>query len=91
VALSGDKAQRFLYVADGHNERVRVLDRQSLAEVSSFGMPALCRPILQHSRHRQRFKGNVYVGDGAGAFKNSSIRVCRSRLSEDAFALPDGM
>ena len=25
--LSGDKAQRFLYVADGHNERVQVLDR----------------------------------------------------------------
>ena len=34
VALSGDKAQRFLYVTDGHNERVQVLDRQTLAQIS---------------------------------------------------------
>ena len=33
VALSGDKDQRFLYVADGHNERVHVLDRKTLEEI----------------------------------------------------------
>ena len=33
VALSGDKDQRFLYVCEGHNQRVRVLDRKTLTEI----------------------------------------------------------
>ena len=70
VALSGDKAQRFLYIADGHNERVRVLDRQSLAEVSSFGH-AGGYPGQFSNIHviASDSKGNVYVGDGAGRFQ----------------------
>ena len=70
VALSGDKAQRFLYVADGHNERVRVLDRQSLEEVSSFGAPGPY-PGQFSNIHviASDSKGNVYVGDGAGRFQ----------------------
>ncbi len=70
VALSGDKAQRFLYVADGHNERVRVLDRQSLQEVSSFGH-AGPYPGQFSNIHviASDSKGNVYVGDGGGRFQ----------------------
>ena len=30
VALSGDKDQRFLYICEGHQQRVRVLDRKTL-------------------------------------------------------------
>ena len=37
IALSRDPPQAFLYVADGMNSKVRVLDRKSLAEVTSFG------------------------------------------------------
>ncbi|HEX6323869.1 MAG TPA: hypothetical protein VFZ36_09100 [Vicinamibacterales bacterium] len=37
VAFSHDPAQRLLYVADGSNQKVWVLDRQSLATVSSVG------------------------------------------------------
>jgi DNA-binding beta-propeller fold protein YncE len=37
VALSRDGQQKYLYVADGSNSRVRVLDRQSLDELTAFG------------------------------------------------------
>ena len=70
VALSGDKEQRFLYVADGHNVRVRVLDRQSLKEVSTFGAPGPY-PGQFTNIHviASDSKGNVYVGDGGGRFQ----------------------
>jgi hypothetical protein len=37
VAFSRDPQQRFLYVADGQNMKVRILDRQSLEELTTFG------------------------------------------------------
>ena len=37
VAFSRDPKQRFLYVADGMNNQVHVLDRESLEIVTSFG------------------------------------------------------
>lgn len=37
IAFSRDPQQRFLYVADGKNEKVYILDRQSLEILTSFG------------------------------------------------------
>lgn len=37
AAFSDDARQRFLYVADGSNQKVWVLDRQTLAPISSVG------------------------------------------------------
>jgi DNA-binding beta-propeller fold protein YncE len=37
VAFSADDAQQFLYVADGSNMRVHVLDRSTLGVLTSFG------------------------------------------------------
>ena len=37
IALSRDPAQQFLYVADGKNERVHILERASLEVLTSFG------------------------------------------------------
>ncbi len=64
VAFSNDAQQRYLFVADGHNKKVRVLDRASLAEVGAIG---------QGGRQPGRFlavgsiavdsKGNVYTGE----------------------------
>jgi 6-phosphogluconolactonase (cycloisomerase 2 family) len=39
VALSADPQQRFLYVADGSNERIAILDRASLEEIGQIGGP----------------------------------------------------
>ena len=38
IAFSPDRDQRFLYVADGMNERVMILDRASLEFQTSFGV-----------------------------------------------------
>ncbi|MDQ8160803.1 MAG: hypothetical protein P3C10_14825 [Gemmatimonadota bacterium] len=37
IAFSKDAAQKYLYLADGKNERVYVMDRQSLEILTSFG------------------------------------------------------
>lgn len=37
IAFSKDKAQRYIYLADGTNEKVRVIDRETLAELTNFG------------------------------------------------------
>jgi DNA-binding beta-propeller fold protein YncE len=37
IAFSKDPQQQFLYVADGKNERIYILDRQSLELLTSFG------------------------------------------------------
>jgi DNA-binding beta-propeller fold protein YncE len=64
VAFSNDPQQRVLFVADGHDKKVWMLDRGSLETISSFG---------DGGRYPGRFygvgsvavdsKGNVYTGE----------------------------
>lgn len=37
IAFSGDPQQKYMYVTDGKNERIYILDRQSLAVLTAFG------------------------------------------------------
>jgi len=37
VAFSRDPDQQYIYLADGRNQRIRVVDRQSLQELTAFG------------------------------------------------------
>jgi DNA-binding beta-propeller fold protein YncE len=37
ITFSGDAAQKYIFLVDGMNQRVHVLDRQTLQEVTSFG------------------------------------------------------
>jgi DNA-binding beta-propeller fold protein YncE len=37
IAFSTDPQQRFIYLTDGQNERVRILERDTLKELTSFG------------------------------------------------------
>jgi DNA-binding beta-propeller fold protein YncE len=37
IAFSKDPQQKFIFMADGVNEKVRVIDRQSLQELTTFG------------------------------------------------------
>jgi DNA-binding beta-propeller fold protein YncE len=64
VAFSNDAQQRYLFVADGQNKKVRILQRDNLTEVGSIG---------QGGRQPGRFlavgsiavdsRGNVYTGE----------------------------
>ena len=67
VALSGDEDQRFLYVCEGHQQRIRVLDRQTLQEVpnSMFGhVGPYPGQFLGLHIITSDAKGNIYTGDG---------------------------
>lgn len=37
IAFSRDPQQKYIYLADGTNQKVRILDRQSLQELTAFG------------------------------------------------------
>jgi sugar lactone lactonase YvrE len=37
IAFSRDAGQKYLYVADGANDKVHILDRESLKELTAFG------------------------------------------------------
>jgi DNA-binding beta-propeller fold protein YncE len=37
IAFSRDPQQKYFYLADGANEKIRIFDRQSLTELTSFG------------------------------------------------------
>jgi len=67
LALSADKNQRFIYVAEGHLQRIRVLDRNTLEEIpnSSFGHvgPYPGQFMGLHVITTDS-NGNLYTGDG---------------------------
>ena len=62
IAFSKDPQQRFLYMADGVNEHVRVFDRQSMTELYNFGyggrQPGMFLGV--HSIATDS-KGNIYT------------------------------
>src|SRR5438105_13714372 len=37
IAFSRDPAQRFIYMTDGQNERVRIVERSTMTELTTFG------------------------------------------------------
>src|SRR5207302_5750517 len=37
IAFSKDSGQRFMFLADGQNEKVRIILRETLEEISNFG------------------------------------------------------
>ena len=37
TALSRDPGQKYLYLADGSNQKVHILDRETLTELTAFG------------------------------------------------------
>jgi DNA-binding beta-propeller fold protein YncE len=62
VAFSHDPQQRFLFIADGVNDKVRVIDRQTLQEVTNFGDGGR-QPGQFHAVHSIAIdhEGNLYT------------------------------
>ena len=58
IAFSKDPQQQFLYVADGKNERVYILERASAGAADQLRRrrPA-ARPVLRRPQHRDRLEG----------------------------------
>ncbi|MBL8221592.1 MAG: hypothetical protein JNL62_20325 [Bryobacterales bacterium] len=62
VALSRDPQQKYLYVADGSNMKIHVLDRQSLEILTTFGSGGR-QPGMFYAVHSiaTDSKGNIYT------------------------------
>jgi len=62
TAFSRDKDQKYLYVADGRNQKLRIFDRQSMEELTNFGKGGHY-PGEWYSLHNiaTDSKGNLYT------------------------------
>jgi DNA-binding beta-propeller fold protein YncE len=64
IAFSNDQQQRFLFVADGQNKKVRIVNRDTLTEVGAFGSggryPGQFLAVAAVATDAQ---GNVYTGE----------------------------
>jgi len=62
MAFSRDKEQKFIYLADGENDQVHILDRQSLEVLTSFGQGGR-QPGEFYGVHSiaTDSKGNIYT------------------------------
>ena len=58
IAFSKDAAQKYLYMADGVNEHVRIFDRKSMTELTNFGYGGR-QPghVPGRAQHRHRLEG----------------------------------
>ena len=64
VAFSSDAQQRLLFVADGHNKKVHVLQRDTLAPVATFGSGGRYPgQFLAVGSIAVDAQGNVYTGE----------------------------
>jgi len=67
VGFSADPQQRFLYVADGSNERIAILDRKSLEEIGHIGRPGRKAGEFFHLHSLGVDpKGNIVTGESQG-------------------------
>ena len=64
-ALSPDKEQRFLYVMDGSNKAIRILNRQTMEIVSNIGGHAghNAREFFHAHSFAADSKGNLFIGE----------------------------
>jgi NHL repeat len=64
-AVSPDKAQKFLYVVDGSNKAIRVLNRETLEILSSIGGHAghNAREFFHAHSFAADSKGNLFIGE----------------------------
>lgn len=64
IAFSSDKQQRFVFVADGHDKKVLILQRDTLAQVGTFGSGGRYPgQFLAVSSIAVDGQGNLYTGE----------------------------
>src|SRR5213593_1185487 len=67
VGLSADPQQRCLYVADGSNERIAILDRKTLEEIGQIGRPGRKAGEFFHLHSLDVDpQGNIVTGESQG-------------------------
>lgn len=94
VAFSHDRAQKYLYVADGSNEKIHVLLRETLEELTSFGAGGR-QPGQFYAVHNLATdsRGNLYTaetyeGKRVQRFRFKGIAPVASRYQGVAWPAP---
>lgn len=76
IAFSRDPAERYLYVADGQNQKVHVLRRNTLAELTTFGGGGRwAGAFFGVGSVAVDSKGNVYTGESYEGKRLQKFRV----------------
>ena len=62
IAFSRDPKQRFIYMTDGHEQRIRIVQRDTMTELASFGRGGR-QPSEFYGVHSiaTDSKGNIYT------------------------------
>jgi len=64
LAFSGDGRQQYIFVADGHDKKLLILDRESLAEIGSIGSGGRYPgQFLAVGSIATDARGNIYAGE----------------------------
>ena len=67
VALSRDPQQRFLYIADGSDDHIAILDRNTLETIGQIGRPGRKAGEFFHAHSIATDpKGNILIGESQG-------------------------
>ncbi len=87
-ALSPDKAQQFLYVVDGSNKAVRILNRQTLEIVGERRRARRTQRarVLPHSQRRRRLEGEPVPRRGQQRTALLPVRVQRHGIGRKPIA-----
>ena len=74
IAFSKDPGQRFIYLTDGQNERVRIVQRDTMTELTSFGRGGR-QPSEFYGVHSIAVdsKGNIYTTE---TFEGKRVQKC---------------
>ena len=89
LAISRDPQQKYLYVADGTNDKVWILDRQSGKTLGSFGRQRhLRRPVPLDQCDRDGFEGQHLHGRGRGEQAHPEVRARHGERSAGRFLRP---
>lgn len=88
IAFSRDPEQRFIYIADGQNEKVRVVLRETLEEITPFGDGGRYPGQFYGAQHRHRFlRQRLYDQDLRGetppALGRVAIRESSGQRSDE--------
>ena len=84
IAFSKDPQQKYIYLADGENDRVHILDRQSLEVLTTFGEGGR-QPGEFYGVHSiaTDSKGNIYTTETYRGQRVQQVHVQRPRAGDE--------
>ena len=80
IAFSRVPQQRYMFIADGQNVKVRIVRRETLEETDEFRRrrPS-ARPVLRRAQHRDRFAGQSLHDRNLRRQARAEVRLQRHR------------